>query len=145
MKLDRVDVHILEELRQDSRLSMRELSKKVNLSAPSVTERVRKMEADGVIQGYTLKIDYKKLDMPISAWVECTVKNGDYQSFLRKIENKPDVEFCYRIAGKACYVTKVNVASLEELELFIHSISSVASTVSHVIFSEVIIQSSLTK
>ncbi len=60
MKLDEIDVLILQELQKDSRLSIRELSKRINLSPPSVTERVRRLEDDGVIEGYTIKINKKK-------------------------------------------------------------------------------------
>lgn len=63
MQLDRVDRKILNELYNDSRLSMRELAKRVNLSAPSTAERVRKLESEGVIQKYTIDIDYKKQDL----------------------------------------------------------------------------------
>ena len=61
MQLDRVDRKFLNELYNDSRLS-RELAKRVNLSAPSTAERVRKLESEGVIQKYTIDIDYKKQD-----------------------------------------------------------------------------------
>ncbi len=62
MKLDEIDVLILQELQKDSRLSIRELSKRINLSPPSVTERVRRLEDDGVIEKYTIKINKKNLD-----------------------------------------------------------------------------------
>ena len=57
MKMDNTDIKILKELQQDSRLSIREISKRVNLSPPSVTERIRKLEDSGVIEGYTIKIN----------------------------------------------------------------------------------------
>ncbi len=60
MKLDNVDLSIIKELQRDSRLSMRELGRKIKLSAPSVTERVRQLESFGVIKRYTLDIDQKK-------------------------------------------------------------------------------------
>ncbi|MFP3480757.1 AsnC family transcriptional regulator, partial [Burkholderia sp. SIMBA_057] len=55
MKLDNVDLSIIKELQRDSRLSMRELGRKIKLSAPSVTERVRQLESFGVIKRYTLE------------------------------------------------------------------------------------------
>ena len=77
MQLDRVDRKILNELYNDSRLSMRELAKRVNLSAPSTAERVRKLESEGVIQKYTIDIDYKKAGLVLDCILEITLKNGD--------------------------------------------------------------------
>lgn len=65
MKIDNTDVRILKELQQDSRLSIRELSKRVNLSPPSVTERIRKLEDSGIIEGYTIKINEAALGLKI--------------------------------------------------------------------------------
>ena len=62
---------------------MSELGREINLSSPSVTERVRQMESFGVIKRYTLEVDYAKLGVPIQCIIEATVKNGDYNSFKR--------------------------------------------------------------
>lgn len=61
MKTDDIDRRILDELLNNSRLSMSELGRRVNLSSPSVTERVRQMESLGIIKGYTLEIDFEKV------------------------------------------------------------------------------------
>ncbi|MBU8788198.1 MULTISPECIES: Lrp/AsnC family transcriptional regulator [Bacillus] len=137
MNLDELDFKIIEELKKDSRLSMRELGRKINLSAPSVTERVRRLEAFGVIKQYTLDIDYQKIGLPVSCIIEATVKNGEYERFKAYIERLPNIEFCYRIAGAACYMLKINAENLEEVEAFINRTSPYAQTVTHVIFSEI--------
>ncbi len=137
MKLDDLDLMIIKELNKDSRLSMRELGRKVSLSAPSVTERVRRLESFGVIQKYTLEIDYQKIGLPVSCIIEATVKNGEYERFKTYIERLPNIEFCYRIAGAACYMLKINAESLEQIEEFINQTSPYAQTVTHVIFSEI--------
>lgn len=67
MKLDQIDLNIIEELKKDSRLSMRELGRKIKLSPPSVTERVRQLESFGIIKQYTLEVDQKKLGLPFPA------------------------------------------------------------------------------
>ncbi|HZG59732.1 MAG TPA: Lrp/AsnC family transcriptional regulator [Anoxybacillus sp.] len=142
MKIDEIDRRILLELLKDSRLSMRELAKKVNLSAPSVAERVRKLESEGIIEGYTVNINYKKLGLGIECLVEVTLKNGEYERFKRFIERDSRAVFCYRIAGKACYMVKLRLAALHELEEFINEVISYAGTVSHIILSEVKIKNS---
>ncbi len=94
MKIDPIDKKIIDELSQNSRLSMSGLGRRINLSSPSVTERVRQMESFGLLKRYTLEIDYSKIGHPIQCIIEATVKNGDYNSFKRYIEGLPNVEFC---------------------------------------------------
>ncbi|WP_339216374.1 Lrp/AsnC family transcriptional regulator [Ornithinibacillus sp. FSL M8-0202] len=137
MKIDDIDLKIIDELHKNSRLSMSELGRRVNLSSPSVTERVRQMESFGIIKKYTVELDYEKLGLPIQCIIEATVKNGDYQSFKRFIEKLPNVEFCYRIAGSACYMVKIQFDSFTNAEKFIDEVSPIAQTVTHFIFSQV--------
>ncbi|WP_226675001.1 Lrp/AsnC family transcriptional regulator [Mesobacillus jeotgali] len=137
MKIDDTDRKILDELSRNSRLSMSELSRRVNLSSPSVTERVRQMESFEIIKNYTLEIDYEKLGMPIQCIVEATVKNGDYKSFKDYIQSLPNVEFCYRIAGNACFMLKLHFETFSQAEKFIEDVNPYAHTVTHFIFSQV--------
>ncbi|RKQ14441.1 Lrp/AsnC family transcriptional regulator [Ureibacillus endophyticus] len=137
MKIDDIDKKILVELSNNSRLSMSELSRRVHLSSPSVTERVRQMESFGIIKKYTLEIDYEKIGLPIQCIIEATVKNGDYKKFKNFIESLPNVEFCYRVAGNACYMLKMQFESFSKAEEFIDTVNPFAATVTHFIFSEV--------
>lgn len=137
MKIDDIDKKILEELSKNSRLSMSELGRRINLSSPSVADRVRQMESFGIIKKYTLEVDYEKLGFPIQCIIEATVKNGDYNSFKKYIEGLPNVEFCYRIAGKACYMLKMQFDTFAKAEEFIEAVNSYAQTVTHFIFSQV--------
>ncbi|GAB0168938.1 Lrp/AsnC family transcriptional regulator [Lysinibacillus sp. CTST325] len=137
MKIDDMDKNILDELHNNSRLSMSELGRRVNLSSPSVTERVRQMESFGIIKKYTLEVDYEKVGLPIQCIIEATVKNGDYKSFKNYIEKLPNVEFCYRIAGSACYMLKMQFETFAKAEKFIDEVNPIAHTVTHFIFSQV--------
>ena len=137
MRMDDIDIKIIDELNNNSRLSMSELGRRVNLSSPSVTERVRQMESFGVIKKYTLEVDYEKLGLPIQCIIEATVKNGDYKSFKNYIKKYPNVEFCYRIAGNACYMLKMHFETFAKAEEFIDAVSPLAQTVTHFIFSKV--------
>ena len=137
MKIDSTDKKIIDELRQNSRLSMSELGRRINLSSPSVTERVKQMESFGIIKRYTLEVDYEKLGLPIQCMIEATVKNGDYNSFKTYIEGLSNVEFCYRIAGNACYMLKMQFETFSKAEEFIEDVNPYAHTVTHFIFSQV--------
>ncbi|UII54726.1 Lrp/AsnC family transcriptional regulator [Cytobacillus spongiae] len=137
MKIDNIDRKILDELLMNSRLSMSELGRRVHLSSPSVAERVRQMESVGVIKKYTLEVDYEKLGSPIQCIIEATVKNGDYASFKNYIKKLSNIEFCYRIAGSACYMLKIQFNTFAEAEAFIDQVNPLAQTVTHFIFSQV--------
>lgn len=143
MLIDATDKRILQELSVDGRQSMRELAKKVNLSAPSVIERVRKMESEGIISGYTINIDYSKIGYGIDCFMEVTLRHGEYEKFKRIISEYPNAEFCYRIAGQACYLIKLRLQSLNEIEDFINSITAFAGTVTHVVLSKIEINRTL--
>lgn len=137
MKIDNIDKKIIVELSENSRLSMSELGRRINLSSPSVTERVRRMESFRIIKKYTLEVDYEKFGLPIQCIIEATIKNGDYKRFKNYIESLPNVDFCYRIAGNACFMLKMQFENFSKAEEFIDTINPYASTVTHFIFSEV--------
>lgn len=146
MKMDNTDIKILMELQSDSRLSIRELSKRVNLSPPSVTERIKKLEESGVIKGYTIKINEGALGLSIQCIIQIDLKNSEFEKFKKFIYNHPRVVFCYRIAGHSCILLKLSVESISEIEEFVDSISSLDSTTStYIIFSEVPINDSIGK
>jgi Lrp/AsnC family leucine-responsive transcriptional regulator len=145
MKMDEMDIAILDALDKDSRLSMRELAKQVNLSAPSVTERVRKLESEGIIEGYSIKINRKKLGMQLDCIIEVTVRNGDYNRFKQYAESYPRVLSCVRVAGRACFFVRICVYDLIEIERFIDNVAAYTTACTHIIFSEINISTDIRK
>lgn len=145
MKFDEIDAMILSELQKNSRLSIRELSKRINLSPPSVTERVKRLEDNGVIEGYTIKINKKKLGLTIDCIIKVTMKNGEYERFKTFIKDFPRSEWCYRIAGDGCFILKLSISDLQEVEDFINQISSYAITTTIIAFSSVEINDDIRK
>lgn len=145
MKIDEIDIMILSELQKNSRLSMRELSKRIKLSPPSITERVKKLEDNGVIEEYTIKINKKKLGFPIDCIVKVTMKNGEYEKFKAFIKDFSRSEWCYRIAGDGCFLVKLSISDLSEVEEFINTISCYALTTTIIAFSSVEINDDISK
>lgn len=145
MKIDEIDVRILQELQTDSRISIRELSKRVNLSPPSVTERVRRLEDSGILEKYTIRLNQKKLGFAIDCIIEVTMRDGQYEKFKSFIKDYKYSEWCYRIAGAACFIVKLSVSSLEDIEQFIDVVSPYAMTETSIVFSEVEVDRSINK
>lgn len=73
---DLINEKIINVLLNNSRITINELSKQVNLSAPAVRERVNKLEDQGIIKGYTINIDYKELGYDVEILIELTIKNN---------------------------------------------------------------------
>ncbi|HBN81247.1 MAG TPA: transcriptional regulator [Ruminococcaceae bacterium] len=145
MQTDEIDVRILHELQTDSRISIRELSKRVNLSPPSVTERVRRLEDRHIIEGYTIRLNKKELGFGIDCIIEVTIKDGQYEKFKNFIKDYKHSEWCYRIAGAACFIVKLSVPSLEDIEQFINAVSSYALTKTSIVFSKVEVNDNINK
>ena len=99
---DLINEKIINVLLNNSRITINELSKQVNLSAPAVRERVNKLEDQGIIKGYTINIDYKELGYDVEILIELTIKNNRYKDFKEFISKQDNVEFCYRVSGEAC-------------------------------------------
>ena len=145
MKIDEIDARILHELQTDCRISIRELSKRVNLSPPSVAERVRRLEDHNIIEGYTVRLNKKKLGFTVDCIIEVTMRDGQYEKFKSFIKNYKYSEWCYRIAGAACFIVKLTVPSLEDIEQFINAISSFALTETSIVFSKVEVNDNIDK
>ncbi len=96
---DLINEKIINVLLNNSRITINELSKQVNLSAPAVRERVNKLEDQGIIKGYTINIDYKELGYDVEILIELTIKNNRYKDFKEFISKQDNVEFCYRVSG----------------------------------------------
>ncbi|MGW2251951.1 Lrp/AsnC family transcriptional regulator [Kitasatospora sp. NPDC001660] len=114
--MDAVDRRLLAELQADARLSYNELSRRVSLSAPAVAERVRRLEADGVITGYHAHVDLTRSGLPITALVQiqcygprCVLRDPEVATW-------PEVLQLHRVTGGACCVLLVAVPTMAEFE-----------------------------
>jgi Lrp/AsnC family transcriptional regulator, leucine-responsive regulatory protein len=113
---DLVNVHILRELQSNPRLTMTELGRRVGLSSPAVTERVRRLEELGVIQGYRLDINPTALGLPIAAYVRVRPNPGQLPNIAQLAQQIPEVVECHRVTGEDCFVIKVYLPSLDQLD-----------------------------
>ncbi|MFJ5788547.1 Lrp/AsnC family transcriptional regulator [Lysinibacillus sp. NPDC093197] len=115
--MDKIDTEILRQLQLNAKISMKELAKNVHLSSPAVIERVKKLEEQGSIEGYTTKVNLKKMDRSIQAII--LFKSIDCKSLSNFCNAHPDVLECYRVAGEISYIVKLATYSVETLEQFI--------------------------
>lgn len=114
---DPLNLQILTELQKDPRLSMTALGKRVGLSPPAVTERVRRLEDMGIIKAYRLEIDPSALGLPLTAYVRVRPHSGQQLPKIAELARSiPEVAECHRVTGEDCFIVKVYLPSLEQLD-----------------------------
>lgn len=139
--IDATDQRILGELRNDARLSWRELGERVHLSSTSVAERVRSMERSGVIRGYRVDVDPGALGRGLRAVIDVGLPPAmSPDEFEAKLSERPEVTFAAYVTGKADYTVIVDCAGADGLDGFIRWLKSgaaVASTESKLVLRAV--------
>ena len=114
--LDRVNLRLLQELRDDPRQTMAQLGRRVGMSPPAVTERVRRLEEAGIISGYRLDINPAALGLPIAAYIRVRPNPGQLSTIGELARRIPEVVECHRITGEDCFILKVYIPAMEQLD-----------------------------
>ena len=114
--LDEVNLRLLAHLHKNPRTAMTELARRVGMSAPSVTERVQRLEEAGIIAGYRLEVSPKALGLSITAYVRIRPGPGQLPKLAELARQTPAVVECHRITGEDCFLLKLHVAEVDELE-----------------------------
>ncbi len=120
--LDLMDHRILDILQSDGRITMLDLADRVGLSPTPCSRRVKRLEDEGVITGYTARVDTAAMGWSVEALV--TVRRAsqgpdDIQAFLKAVRQRPEITECLLVAGNIDYVLKVRVRDVEGLRTFI--------------------------
>ena len=133
--LDATDVRILDALVVDARISIADLARSIGLSPPSVSERMKRLEDVGVIEGYTLTINPKALGLPIAAWLRIRPVPGQQQKVADILRGLREIVECDRITGEDCFIARVHVQSVDDLEKLIDQVVPYAVTNTSIIQS----------
>ena len=137
--IDYIDLKILSILQNSGRSRLADIAEEVELSAPAVFERVKKLEVNGVIKGYQALLDGKKVGKDITAFIGVSIGNQqDIDKIATQMLRNPDVLECHHITGDESFILKVksaNTTSLEKLLAEIRSVEGVTRTVTRVVLS----------
>lgn len=137
--MDDIDIRILEILSEHARLTVSEISNRVNMSVPAVSERIKKLECSGIIEKYTILIDQRKLKKDLTAFMFVSIERSKcVTDFLNTIKDSKDVLECHYIAGDYDYLLKIvteNTLSLETLLNRIKSVNGVQKTKTVIVLS----------
>ncbi|HEY9571402.1 MAG TPA: Lrp/AsnC family transcriptional regulator [Metalysinibacillus sp.] len=115
--MDEIDHNIINLLQDNAKLAIKDIAKAVHLSAPSVAERIRKLEEQNVITGYHAQVSLLAMQRPIAAIILFASK--DCKALAAFCHNHSDVLACYRVAGEISYIVHIATHSVESLEQFI--------------------------
>ncbi|MGP3985892.1 Lrp/AsnC family transcriptional regulator [Streptomyces sp. 3N207] len=114
--VDELSGRLLRLLAADPRRGASELARELGVSAPTVRDRIRRLEETGVIRGYRLDVDPAALGRPVAAWIRLRPGPGQMARITELAERTPEVSECHRISGEDCFLLKVHVPELSDLE-----------------------------
>ncbi len=133
--LDDIGWKILSEMQQNARISFAELGRRVGLSTPAATERVRKMEEAGIILGYRAQIDPAKVGLPILAFINVKVSGENLSHFMKVAANHPEVLECHRVTGADSFLLKTAVSDVMHLERMLDALMPYVATTTSMVLS----------
>jgi Lrp/AsnC family leucine-responsive transcriptional regulator len=122
--LNKVDRNILQVLQSDGRISFTELGKKVGLTTTPCIERVRKLEREGYIEGYSAVLNSQKLELGLIVFVQLRLNRTHkqtFEEFRRVVKNLPQVQECYLVTGNFDFLVKARVRDMTAYRDFLES------------------------
>ncbi|PFO75682.1 transcriptional regulator [Bacillus cereus] len=126
--LDDTDKKILRELSKNGRISMKELGEKVHLTGQATSSRVIKLEENGVIEGYTIKLNKQKSGYPVHTFINIYTKSVQHQPYLSFIKTQHEyIVNNFKISGEGCYLLECKFSSNEVLDGFLTKLNQHAN------------------
>ena len=135
MKLDKVDEKIIQMLQANARIPVKEIAKEVFLSSPAVSARIERLSQEGLIKGYHMTIDRRKLGYDVTAFVSLEMSPSQKSKFYPFIKACPNVLECNCVTGQYSQLIKVAFKSTTDLDSFIGSLQQFGRTSTEIVFS----------
>lgn len=136
--MDKIDWLLLDALQLDGRATLTSLAKQVGLSVPAVTERIRKLEEDGVITDVIARVSPRAAGYGVTALIGITVAQPSKSRSTKVLEGMPEVLECLHVTGADSYVMKLVATSVEHLEQLIAKINLYGETRTSIVMSTTI-------
>ena len=133
--MDELDKHILRLLQKNARMPVKDIAREVSLTSPAVSGRIRRLERDGVIAGYTVVLRELQSREPVSALISVANQPAQRQEFLQMVAALPSVQQCYHVTGSYSFIVKVRCPDMEALEHLITAFQKIGQTNTQIILS----------
>lgn len=133
--LDTTNLRILRALSADPRMSIKALAASIGMSGPATAERVQRLHEQGVIQAHRLELDHRQLGLQVIAYVRVRPMPGELQRVAALARETQEVVECHRVTGDDCFIMKVLVARVEDLEVVLDEFLKHGNTTSSIVQS----------
>ena len=132
---DERNLELIRLLQADPRASISELARRIGMSAPTVKERLTRLEEEGVIAGYRLDLDPKALGWPIMVFLRVRPMPGQLPRIAELARSLPQVAECHRITGEDCFIMKIHLDALESLDKILDRFLAYGQTTTSIVQS----------
>lgn len=135
MKLDKKDRLILAALQAEARQSLAALGKRIGLSQAAMSERVRKLEDAGVIEGYGARVNLRALGIGLQAIIRIQTTHAGIRPYLQLFEAMPEVLEADRVTGEDCFIVRCAIAAPDDLERVVDALAAHGSVTTALVLS----------
>lgn len=134
-KFDQTDVEILKLIQEDSRMTIKEIAGKLNLSTTPIFERLKRLEKRGVIKRYVALLEPKKLGKKLNAFIHISIidhsKEG-IDAFVNQVADYSEVMECHHVTGDSDFLLKISVEDIEKYNLFVTEKLSIVPNINRI-------------
>lgn len=133
--MDAIDKKIIKILQKNARTPIKDIASMVSLSSPAVSTRISKLEKDGIIRGYNLRLDRERLGYHIIAYIQVEMDPSLKMKFSEEMSRCNNVLECCNVTGQCSEIVKVAFKSTKELDAFLTVIQTYGRTSTHIVLS----------
>ena len=133
--MDATDKQILALLERNARMSVKEIAASISLTPPAVSQRIRRLEQEGIIEGYTTVINLAGIGRSIRALISLSVPPASREKFLQLAQQQKAVLQCHHVTGEYSYILSVATHDMESLERLINRFQKIGQTSTQIILS----------
>ncbi|MFC3625621.1 Lrp/AsnC family transcriptional regulator [Vogesella amnigena] len=130
---DWIDIQLVGLLQQDARQSLAELARKLKMSGPSVSERLKRLEEHGAIRGYLPELDWQQWGYTLQAIVRLRSLPGQLKTLEARIVATPQIIECDKVTGEDCYIARLLLRDISQLDEILDGFAELATTTTSIV------------
>ncbi|PZS34735.1 MAG: AsnC family transcriptional regulator [Pseudonocardiales bacterium] len=134
--LDELAWSVLRELQSDGRASVAKLARRIRLSPTATADRIRRLEAKGIITGYAARVNLAKTGVDVMAIVRLEYPGRAREPLAHVFDKRPEVLECQRVTGDDCYVLKIAATSMDHLASVVDDLGDIGRVTTGVVYNE---------
>jgi Lrp/AsnC family transcriptional regulator, leucine-responsive regulatory protein len=143
--LDEIDWQVLSILQVEARISFKELGQRIGLTGTAIAERGRKLEDEGIIDGYSIKLNWEKIGLPLVAFLKLRVQAEHCKRLRETTIALPEIIEAHRVVGNEYYILKVVLPSMKQLESVMENFLQLGAVDVSIVLSTTIANKSIQK